>query len=289
MVNFGIVKTQVSQMLGEHYLNKQHDTAESIYREYMRTVRNSPVLMLEYIVFKNLERKGIMRESACKYVDDNVALLKQYSRKEIIQENEKLNKFHQNVNLSWEDKMLFENIQTLILESAGGNRVPNISKLHDSFSLVLESVMDEGEHKGKSKRHKHKGYPAGLYDHRANQDDTKEEEEEAEEAGEDGAIEESILEGFKLEDTFRVAIQQFNEKYAHLSEEERGILYMLNENDEGNKRDFFAGMKKKVIETIKETTGDPELRSQGIQEIESRKFNADTLVEDVIELYELIN
>ncbi len=256
MVNFGIVKTQVSQMLGEHYLNKQHDAAESIYREYMRTVRNSPVLMLEYIVFKNLERKGVMREAACKYVDDNVALLKQYSRKEIIAENEKLNKFHQNINLSWENKLLFENIQTLILESAGGNnRIPNISKLHDSLSFVMESVMDN------------KPEP---------EVETEEEDDEA------------LLEGFKLEDTFTVALQQFNEKYAHLNEEERGILYMLNENDEGNKRDFFAGMKKKAVDCIKETTGDPELRDQGIKEIESREYNDDTLLEDVLELYELI-
>lgn len=261
MVNFGIVKTQVSQMLGEHYLNKQHDTAEHIYREYMRTVRNSPVLMLEYIVFKNLERKGILREAACKYVDDNIALLKQYTRKEIIQENEKLNKFHQNVNLSWEDKMLFEHIQTIILESASGNRIPNISKLHDSFSVIMESVIADEKK---------------SYINETTADETDLDED-------------TILEGFKIEDTFRIAINQFNEKYNHLSEEERSILYMLNENDEGNKRDFFAGMKKKAIDVIKETSGNPELREQGIKEIESREFNADTLVEDVIELYELIS
>jgi len=286
MVNFGVVKTQVSQMLGEHYLNNQHDTAESIYREYMRTVRNSPVLMLEYIVFKNLERKGVMRESACKYVDDNVALLKQFSKKEILAENEKLDKFHQDVNLSWEDKMLFENIQTLILESAGGNKVPNITRLHDSLSYVMESVMNEKETKGKKKGK----IPFGLASYingKDNDDDDKEEENEGGDEG--GGVDESILEGFALEDTFRVAIQQFNEKYDHLSEEERSILYMLNENDEGNKRDFFAGMKKKVIDVIKETTGDPELREQGINEINSRKFNADTLVEDILEMYELIN
>lgn len=257
MVNFGIVKTQVSQMLGEHYLNNQHDTAESIYREYMRTVRNSPVLMLEYIVFKNLERKGVMREAACKYVDDNVALLKQYSKKEIIQENEKLNKFHQNVNLSWETKILFENIQTLILESASGTRTPNISKLHDSLSYVMESVIASS--------------PV--------EEVMEEEEESAEE----------LLEGFNLDDTFRIAYSQFNEKYEHLSEEERSILYMLNEEDETKRRSFFLNMKKKVVDTINETTSDPELKQQAITEIESREFNTETLVEDVIELYELIN
>lgn len=288
MVNFGIVKTQVSQMLGEHYLNNQHETAESIYREYMRTVRNSPVLMLEYIVFKNLERKGVMRESAYKYIDDNVSLLKQFSKKDILAENQKLDKFHQDIKLSWEDKLLFENIQTLILESAGGNKAPNITRLHDSLSYVMESVMDEKETKGKKKGK----MPFGLYSYinrKDKDDDEKEEEEENEGGDEAGGIDESILEGFELEDTFRVAIQHFNEKYAHLSEEERSIIYMLNENNESNKRDFFAGMKKKVIDVIKDTTGDPELREQGINEIKSREFNTETLVEDILEMYELIH
>lgn len=252
MVNFGIVKTQVSQMLGEHFLNNQHKSAENIYREYMTTVRNSPVLMLEYIVFKNLERKGLLRESACKYVDDNVALFKSYTRKEIIQENEKLAKFHQNVHVSWEDKILFENIQTLILETAGGSKIPNINKLHDSLSFVMESVMAK------------------------NQEEVEEDSTE-------------LLEGFEFDDVYRASVRLFNEKYSHLSEAERNIVFVLSEGDETKQRVYFDGIKEKARTYIKESTSDIELRLQGLQYVESKLFNTETLMEDILDLHELLN
>lgn len=253
MVNFGVIKSQVSQMLGEHYLNGQHGPAEEVFRDYMRTVRNSPVLMLEYIVFKNLERKDVLREAACKYVDSNVALFKDYSRKQILAENAKLEKFKQNVRLSTEDKILFENIQSLILESAGDNKIPNVSKIHDCLTTIMESVMAPSK-------------PMLA-------------EEDSEE----------LLEGFAFDDAFRIATRQFNTKFAAMTDGERKVVQVLSEGTDVQKRGLFDELKLQALRMVTESTEDPELRAQGMQEIDSKPFNNATLEEDILDLYELVN
>jgi hypothetical protein len=258
MVNFGVIKSQVSQMLGEHYLNNQHDSAQEVYREYMRTVRNSPLLMLEYIVFRNLERKDIIKEAACKYIDSNMTLFNQFTRKEIIQENQKLEAFKQNTKLSFGDKILFEHVQDLILESSKDNKLPNVSKMHDSLAFILESVTTGCAEAPQ---------PAAS-------------DEDAENESDD------LLEGFKFEHAFKVAR---NQCFTDLNEGEQRILTVLTEGSEGQQKELFESLKLQALKLITEGIEDPKDRADGISRIDAMQFSPALLEENLLDLYELVS
>jgi hypothetical protein len=147
MVNFGVVKSKVSRVLGEHYVNNAHQSAEAIYKEYIELVKNSPILMLEYVVFHNLERNNMSMDRAAKYIDNNISLLQRYNKKDILRENEKLKSLDVSGVLAEGVSPLHQAIQTLILESAQTTGVPNVNKIHDSFDYIIEHMTTSVQEK----------------------------------------------------------------------------------------------------------------------------------------------
>lgn len=139
MLNFGTIKNKVSHMIGEAYLSATPEKAENVYREYMKTIKGSPVLMLEYIVFKNLEKQGVSTNSAHHFIDENVALFKRFKKSEVISEHLKLKQFAF-IKMNDTNRQLNESIQNLIIENTRTERIPNINKIHDAVSIILESI-----------------------------------------------------------------------------------------------------------------------------------------------------
>ena len=116
MLNFGLIKNKMSYLVTNSLLNESDNKVSKLFKEYLNVVKSSPILMLEYIVFKNFEKNNFIKEEAETYITENINLFKNYSKKQIIAENEKLNKF----NFKFKNNILNESycisIQNLILE-----------------------------------------------------------------------------------------------------------------------------------------------------------------------------
>ncbi len=252
MINFGIVKSQVSQLLGEHYVNNQTDTAEDVFRGYMNVVKQSPVLMSQYIVFKNLERKDILKEAAAKYIDDNINAMKRYSREEIIAENNKLRQFSQG-NLLQESE-LHNAIQTLIIESVPSKRMPDVNKLYDSFLVVQESVCS-GD------------YQTPEYLNEAIENDD-----------------------FTLQEVMTAASKNFNDEYRHLTEEEKDILQVLVQENEKAQKNLLNQLKEQAIAYVNgQENINESVKQMTIETLRDMTYSKDSIVEDIIHLHELMN
>lgn len=247
MLNFGTIKNKVSRLLSEAYLNADPTQAENVYREYMRTIKSSPVLMLEYIVFKNLEKRDVTTNSAHHFIDENVALFKRFKKSEIIAEHKKLKQFNTtSIKQHDSNRVLNESIQNLILENAQTERTPNINKIHDAVMIVLESITTKTVQKDQTNTPKYslKSFTAALKNKLA-------------------------------------------ESYEKLNEGEKNILSILLEKDVKKQEKLFTDLKQKGAAFINESNIDEDTRKQAMSEINSLEFKAETLAENVFKLYEL--
>jgi hypothetical protein len=247
MVNFGVVKNHLSRSLSEHYLSGTDSNAEKDFLEFINIVKQSPILMLEYIVFKNLEKGNLIKEEAIKYIDDNICLFKDYDKKQILKENEKLSKFFIE-NPFDESYSLMESIQTLIMESASRTRIPNINKIHSSFSFIMESMCKNG----------------------LNIENNAEESE------------------YTLNEVIAVADKNLNEKLGELSEDEKSIVSTLYSDDEQAQEELLESFKAKAL-VILEAQGDSQVIAEAQEKVKNIRYNTDTVLDNVLALYELIN
>lgn len=247
MLNFGTIKNKVSRLLGEAYLNADPTQAENIYREYMKTIKSSPVLMLEYIVFKNLEKHDVTTNSAHHFIDENVALFKRFKKSEIIAEHQKLKQFNTtSVKLNDSNRVLNESIQNLILENAQTERMPNINKIHDAVMIVLESITTKTVQKDQTNVPK-----------------------------------------YSLKSITAALKKKVAESYGELNEGEKNIISILLEKDAKKQEKLFTDLKQKGLAFINESNIEEETRKEALNEINTLEFKAETLAENVFKLYEL--
>lgn len=248
MLNFGIIKNKVSQLVGEHYLNENHAQAEAVYRDYMTTVKNSDILMLEYIVFKNLEKTGLTESVAHAYVDNNVAMLSKFKKSDIIAEHKKLAPFElKTITVKDENIALNESIQNLILENAQTDRMRNINKLHESLCVVLENLSKPSGKKMVSEA----SNPLSKY-------------------------------SFK---TVMAAVKKtIAASYQELNESEQSVLAVLMEKDGQKQTVLFEELKQKGIAFIKENLDDQPSRDFAIGKIQDMPLTSD----NVLNLFEMM-
>jgi hypothetical protein len=251
MINFGVVKNQVTRELSEHFITNANSGAEKTYNEFLSAVKASPVLMMEYVVFKNLERRSFDKERAIKYIDDNIALFQKYDKRDIISENAKLEPF---LGEAPKGDKLTEAIQTLILESASKSRLPNVNKIYDSLTYIVE-CMSKPELEAPS------------------------ETEGAE--GED--------DDFRLNEIMAMAERKVNERLSHLNEEEREIVRKLSSNREEDHKELFEAFKAKALNFLRVQGESSDMLQEAVREVNRRAYNAETVMEDVLSFYELTN
>lgn len=247
MLNFGTIKNKVSHMLGEAYLSAEPKQAEDTYRQYMKTIKGSPILMLEYIVFKNLEKQGVASNSAHHFIDENVALFKRFKKSEIITEHQKLKQFSlAGTKLNDTNRKLNESIQNLILENAQTERTPNINKIHDAVCVILESVT------------------APLTNNKI-----------------------AETPKYSLKSMLAAVKNKLAESYGQLDESDKMILSLLMEKDNKKQEKLFSDLKQKSLKFINESDIDENTRKEANTQIKSLEYKAETLAENVFKLYEL--
>lgn len=255
--NFGCIKDSLVKNASSLYLNE--NKIDNSLKTFLNTVKSSPILTLEFIVYKNIENKSIKDDNlATRYIDENLSMLKSFTKKEIMEEHDKLNNFiNEDYIINEDKKLLYESIETIILENAKDNKFKNVDKLHSSFENILNYIKTN------------------------NKNDIQESK--------------SIFEEYKdkylyTDFIFNSAIKKFNEKYSHLSEGEKRILKVIINENKDNKENIFNDVIQETLDTIDshlKDEQDPNISNKLIRvknKINEMKFNEDTLIDDFVKL-----
>lgn len=272
MVNFGIVNLMIAEKFRQNYfkgtlLNESKDIK---LNDFLGVLKSSPILMLEYKVFNNLENKHIEdTQLASKYIDDNINLFETYTNKEIEKEREKLKPFV-NENFDKESRKerikLYESINNLINETLKPHTKTDVDLIHESFTKVLNHITTK---------------PSDRSQNFINENINQERE-----------INDDIIE---------IAVGKFNEKYNQLDEDEKKLIKELIYNSEKKKVKLFEKYKTDCLDILEhiDKNNDSYLYSRKndivekinnlSEEIDKTHNKNKKLNENIIKLFELHN
>src|SRR5689334_13473106 len=121
--NFGFAKTIVSNRLSNEFLNEGAVKSNDLAAKFLSLVKESKVLQQEFKIFENLENKHITNDAlATRYIDENIKLFEQFSKKEMVEAHNKLVDFMDESFLDIDPKKskLYEAIDNLLFETAKG-------------------------------------------------------------------------------------------------------------------------------------------------------------------------
>ena len=236
------------------YLSDAHkltiNESKKLTNKFLDTIKNSPLLQLEFKVFNSIDCKHIENESiATRYIDNNIKLFEIYTIEEIDEERGKLNEFLGEDKTPDNDKVeLYEAIDILISESLECPDSVDVDRVHEAFVVVLNHVkkpkneiINENE----------------LID-----------------------IDEDIIE---------IAVDKFNERYSTLNENDKNLLQELIKSDNEKKESIFNEYKENCLKTLNEID-DKETHdsvAKAIKKIDEMSFTPENINESIIDLYEL--
>lgn len=254
LINIGIANLCVSDKLKMSHFN---DNVEFISEskdnanDFLQTIKNSPLLVLEFKVFNNIENKEIDNDLiATRYIDSNIKLFETYTVDEINEEHNKLLKFiDESIVLDNEKVVLYNSITNLIVESISDNNSIDVDEIHESFINVLSHIK-----KNKKKEDK------------------------------------VIVENNNInEDVVEIAINKFNEKYSDLDIEDRKLLKNLINSSYTEKKKIFEEYKTTTIDCFNKL--DVEKYQEKIilatDRINEMTITKDTIDDTILKLHEL--
>lgn len=142
--NIGLINYVVFNNIKNNYFgNKIVSESKIGLSNLLNTISNSKILQLEFKIYNNLENKEISDDiMASRYIDNNIRLLEVYDKNEVLEEHKLLNGFKDiSIDEIPQDKItLYENIDSLIMESLKNPNDVNVDILHESFSHVLSHI-----------------------------------------------------------------------------------------------------------------------------------------------------
>ena len=119
-----------SSLIDSYITESKKDTNKNKYKDFIKTIAESPILRTQFIVYKNIENGYFSSEvSAVEYLKENISLFDSFNKKDIIKENQKLTKGLNPV----ESEKIHEALNNLItLEK----KAETINQLHESFEVL---------------------------------------------------------------------------------------------------------------------------------------------------------
>lgn len=214
-LNFGAIRDSITRLSSQEILKESTSNTLKIFTE---TVKKSPVLLKQHYVFKNFEdsKPFIKERLAERFIIQNLSILKGLKWQDIINENKKirislLENSHVESNNGQRDN-LFNSIHTLI-ESVTKPNFSNIAAEQEAYECVLEHLTRPVVTEETSKE----------------------------------KIDNPDLKNWKY--ITKLAVNNFNERYAHLNEEEKKVLGMLL-SDDNKKMNHIEDLKKENLELI---------------------------------------
>jgi hypothetical protein len=259
-LNFGSIKDTILRHSSKTIISE--GKAVSLVEMFTNHVKDNPLLKIQYLIFKNIENGHFSKDYlAERYLNQNIGMVSSFDFEEILSTNKDfrfkiLNNTH--VQSSPSNVKLYESIHTLIKAktSKGYN-------LFDEENQAYESLIN------------HLTRPQEAL----------------------GALNESKEEELEIPSLLswkyvtEVAVNNFNQRYAHLNEDEQVLVKILT-SDEGYKKNYLEDLKEEnltAIESLIATSKDEEM----VADLNRFKSKILSLKEDsnidesIINLYEL--
>lgn len=114
MQNFGKIKNTFNGILSEALVTNNNKDKQ-LFGKYVKTIKENKVLRTQFLIYNNIENKVEENEfKASLFLQENLNLLNQFSKKEILEANEKLASSLSEISEVCDNASLYENISTLI-------------------------------------------------------------------------------------------------------------------------------------------------------------------------------
>jgi hypothetical protein len=214
-LNFGAIRDSVTRLSSMELLKENSNNS---LKTFIDIIKKSPVLLKQHYVFKNFEdsKPFIKERLAERFINQNLSILKGIKWQDIINENKKirislLENSHVESNGGKKDE-LFNHIHTLI-ESVTKPTFSNIQAEQEAYEFLLEYLTRPVSQENISKE----------------------------------KIDNPNLKNWKY--ITKLAVNNFNERYSHLNEEEKKILGMFL-SDDNKKINYIEDLKKENLSLI---------------------------------------
>jgi hypothetical protein len=253
MHNFGNIKNTFNQILTESITNKDR-SKKNIFKEYLKTIKESSVLKSQFLVLNNIENKFIEDPYlAGEYVKENVESIRKFGLKKIVLENSKLITLLEknDLKISNENNNLYECLNNLVSLKRESK---NVNKIHESFEFLRSYVM-------KPKENEKYSSPSV-------------------------SLPPSMLAS--------IMVSKFNNKYENLSESEKKVLKVSLNGNDNDKKSLFSEIVRETIDLvdIKLNTNDIELKEKLLKtkdKLLRLEYKSDSFVKEIAKLYSLKN
>lgn len=259
-LNFGSIKDTILRHSSKNIISE--GKAVSLVEMFTNEVKNNPLLKVQYLIFKNIEKGRFSKDYlAERYLNQNIGMISSFDFEQILSTNKDfrfktLNNTH--VESSPSNSGLYESIHTLI--KAKTSKVYN---LFDEENQAYEYVIN------------HLTRPVDSSD---TLNESKEED-----------VEMPSLLSWKF--VTEVAVNNFNQRYSHLNEDEQMLVKILT-SDENHKKNYLEDLKTEnlaAIESLLSTSKDEEMKSD-LNRFKSKMLSLKentNMDESIINLYEL--
>jgi hypothetical protein len=114
MQNFGKIKNAFNGILVESFVGNK-ESNKNLFKTYIKTIKENEALKTQFLVYNNIENKIEENElKANLFLQENIALLNKFSKKELLEANKQLAKSISIEDESYEKQELHENLSELI-------------------------------------------------------------------------------------------------------------------------------------------------------------------------------
>lgn len=259
-LNFGSIKETVLRHSSRVIIKEGKN--ESFFDVFLKEVKDNPVLKVQYLIYKNIEKGSFSKEYlAERYLNQNISMISKFDFNDVLNANKDLRVKilgNSHVGSGPENSKLYESVHMLIKAKTAHNFTS-----FDEENQAYEFVID---------------YLTGK---------NKEKESLDESVGQE--LEMPSLLSWKY--VTEVAVNNFNQRYSHLNESEKNLVKILTSGEE-YKRNYLEDLKEEnltTIESLLATSKDEEMLSdlkRFKSKIKSIKSDSN-LDESIINLYEL--
>jgi hypothetical protein len=134
MQNFGKIKNAFNGLLVESFVGDK-ESNKNLFKTYIKTIRENEALKTQFLVYNNIENKIEENEfKANLFLQENIALLNKFSKKELLEANQKLAKAISIEDETYEKQELHENLSELIFLKKSSK---NIDAIVEATSKII--------------------------------------------------------------------------------------------------------------------------------------------------------
>jgi len=216
-LNYGAIRDTIFKYAGKQ-LVAEGGNSSTIFNSFLQSIKKNPALKIQNMIFKNLEEGHFSKERlAERYIAQNVKLLERISWEKVIDSNRDIRiSLLENSHVEGNDNKgeLYEHIHTL-LESNLRKGFTEIDKANQAYDFILNHLLREKTTEAETTLEESEEYPKLL----------------------------------SWNYVTSLAVNNFNQRYAHLNENEKGLLKILLSTEE-NKANHLEDLKKENLELI---------------------------------------